>query len=120
VEISRWRQPPVSGHPANRPGGAVEIREVNLSAAPSGADDLAGPTGGWRHRLISGGPPGHKTSSSGYSISKNSRVSKGRGFLVFSNAPSFKSTTCADFRPVQRVTLAARETFRPPLIRQFL
>ena len=57
MEISRWWQPPVSCNQANRPGGAVEIRELNSSAAPSGADDLGRTTGGLRHRLISRGPP---------------------------------------------------------------
>jgi hypothetical protein len=51
--------------------GALEIREVNSSAAPSGAVDLAGETGGYRHRLISFRPSGPRISSSGYSIFEN-------------------------------------------------
>jgi len=60
MEISRWCEPPVWRNEATRPGGAVEIREVNPSAAPSGAGCLSGKTGGLRHRLISYGPPGLK------------------------------------------------------------
>ncbi len=61
MEISRWRKPPVGLIVLASPGGAMEdclYVTSQISSAPPGLVDLDVITGGLRHRLISGGPPG--------------------------------------------------------------